>query len=65
MSQAAAISLAASFWVHYLLVGHFLTLAISAVIFFPLYAVLLHIKKDPLVLEMESKAFTTLKKFLI
>ncbi|MDO0824927.1 flippase [Desulfosporosinus nitroreducens] len=47
----------ASVWVKTLQLGNFITLLITAVLFFGIYGLVLTIAKEPLVLEIEGKVF--------
>ncbi len=64
MLIACAAAVAASFWVKNLLFNDFFVLAISAVIFFAVYALLLHIQKEPLLIQVEETVFGKVKKIL-
>lgn len=50
-----ALSCGASFWIAKLQLSDFWTLATSAVVFLGVYAIVLHIGKDPFVMEMEAR----------
>ncbi len=64
MLLSCAAAVAASFWVKGLPVNDFFVLAISAVLFFAVYALLLHIQKDPLLMQLEEMIFGKIKKIL-
>lgn len=60
----AVISAALCPWVKMLPISEFFTLAISAVIFFGSYGLLLHLQKEPLVMEVEQKLLVKVRKIL-
>lgn len=59
---STAIAAAASFWIRYLQFSPFIGLVISAILFFGVYAVTLHIGKDPFVMEMEDRFLPIVKR---
>ena len=61
---ALTAALASSFWVAKLAIGDFLVLAVSAVLFFGVYALVLHLGKEPLLLEVEAQALEKVKKLI-
>ena len=64
IALAVAVSAGASFWVAALPVGDFFILAISAVIFFGVYAVALNVIKEPTFMEVEHQLLNKVKKLL-
>lgn len=61
---ASAAACAASFWVKQLAVSHFFVLVISCVLFFGVYALVLHMMKEPLLLDVERRVFGKLASIL-
>lgn len=59
---STAIAAAASFWIGNLQLSPFVTLVFSAILFFGVYAVTLHIGKDPFVMEMEGRFLPVVKR---
>lgn len=57
VSAAVAAASAASCWVKLLNLSGFFTLVISCVAFFSVYGLVLHVTKEPLLLDMESRVF--------
>lgn len=57
LAIAMIICSTASFWVCLLPISNFFILAISAVIFFGVYALYLHLIKEPFVMDLEKKVF--------
>lgn len=57
LAVALALGCAASLWVKLLSLGYFLTLMISAILFFGAYALVLTLAREPLVLEIERTVF--------
>lgn len=64
IAVAIIISSLLSFWVASLQLSHFLTLLISAFLFFGSYILVLHFGKEEELLDMERKGLKTLKKFI-
>lgn len=64
MLVACVVAVVASFWVKGLALNGFFTLAISAVLFFGIYVVLLHLQKEPLLMQVEETAFGKIKNIL-
>lgn len=64
LACATAIATAASFWIENLHLSHFLTLVVSAIVFFGVYAGTLHFGKDPFVMEMEGRFLPKIKKII-
>lgn len=58
---ATAIGVVSSGWVKALEMGNFVTLLMSAVLFFGGYAIVLTVLKEPLVWEIENQVFTKIK----
>ena len=58
---AAVISALASFWVMFLQVSDFIVLAVSAMVFFGVYLLVLYLFKDPFVMLGEEKLLAVLK----
>ena len=58
---ALVLSSAGSFWIKVLELGNFLTLLISAVLFFGIYSLVLTIAKEPLILEVENQILRKIK----
>lgn len=59
---ACVVATTASSWTKSLSVGNFGTLVISAVIFFGVYLLLMHLLRDPLVRELENQLIGKLKR---
>lgn len=59
---STVIAVAASFWIVNLQLSPFVTLVISAILFFGVYAVTLHIGKDPFVMEMEGRFLPVIRR---
>lgn len=59
---ATAAASAASFWVARLPLSDFLTLVVSACIFFGVYVLILHLSKEPLLAELEKQALAKLRR---
>ena len=61
LGVSTGIAAAASFWIGNMQLPDFWTLAFSAIVFFGVYALALHIGKDPFVIEMEGRFLPKLK----
>lgn len=61
---ALGVALASSFWVSALRISDFWILAISAVIFFSVYAISLYLAKEPLIIEVVAMGRTKLLKLM-
>lgn len=57
------LALIASTWVKSFNLSYFFTLAISAVVFFAIYGLVLTIAKEPLTIELEKQALSRFKKY--
>ena len=55
VAVAIALGLLASVWVKRLMLGSFMTLLISAILFFGVYALYLLIRKEPLIIEIKNQ----------
>jgi O-antigen/teichoic acid export membrane protein len=62
---ALVLSCIASLWIKILDFGNFLTLAVSAVLFFGVYGVFLMLTKEPLVIEIFEQAIGGIKKRIL
>lgn len=55
VTLATAVGFAASFWVKWLGLSDFFVLALSCVLFFGAYALVLHVTREPLLMEVEHR----------